>query len=83
LARRGTSLYRLLAVNRALLDVVDRLQSEFPEVPLLVVHERVADARAVATRHLPNVAAFCDMVEQQARTHLISVVSSGQPVVSR
>jgi hypothetical protein len=80
MARHGPQLYRLLAVNRAVLDVVDHLQLEFPKVPLLIVHKSVADARTVATRHLPNVAAFRDAVEQQARTHLIAVASSTQPV---
>jgi hypothetical protein len=69
----------LVVVNRALLDLVDRFHSEFPELPLLVVYERVADARAVATRHLPNVAAFSDAVERQARTQLCAMAGNGQP----
>jgi hypothetical protein len=83
MTRRRTPLHRLVVVNRALLDVVDRLQTEFPEVPLLVVYERVADARAVATRQLPNVAAFSDAVEQQARARLCAMAGKAKPVGCR
>jgi hypothetical protein len=80
MTRRGKSLSRLVVVNRALLDVVDRLQAEFPEVPLLVVYGGVTDARALATRHLPNVAAFSDAVERRTRTQLCARAGNAQPV---
>jgi hypothetical protein len=40
--RRDAPLYRLIVVTRALLDVVDRLHPEFPEVPLRVGYGCVA-----------------------------------------
>jgi hypothetical protein len=70
----------MVVVNRALHDIIDRLQSQFPEVALLAIYEQVADVRALATRHLPNVAAFRDVVEQQAREHLCAVAGGASPV---
>jgi hypothetical protein len=73
----------LVVVNRALLDLVDRFHSEFPELPLLVVYERVADARAVATRHLPNVAAFSDAVERQDALSCVRWPATGSRPAAR
>jgi hypothetical protein len=50
-----------------LLDVVDQLKAEFPEVPLSVVYEQVGEARAVAARHLPDVGKYRESLAREAR----------------
>jgi hypothetical protein len=58
------SLYRL--VNRAQLDVVDRLEAQFPAVPWNVIYEMVSHSRVVAAKQLPDIAAYADTLERQA-----------------
>jgi hypothetical protein len=57
-------------VSRALLAAVDQLATEFPAIALPVIYERVGDARVIAARRLPNVAAYRDVLECEARARL-------------
>jgi hypothetical protein len=59
-----------LQVSRALLAVVDQLASEFPELPLAEVYVKVGEARVIAARRLPNVLAYRDVLEREARVRL-------------
>jgi hypothetical protein len=56
--------------SRALLDVVDRLSAEFPEVPLSVIHQKIGEARPVAVRHLPDVDRYQETLELEATIRL-------------
>jgi hypothetical protein len=59
-----------LHVSRALLAVVDKLASEFPDRPLAEVYVKVGEARVIAARRLPNVLAYRDVLEREARIRL-------------
>jgi len=48
MASSATRLSRLAQVSAALLDAVDALTEEFPEVPVSIVYEKVGEARGVA-----------------------------------
>jgi hypothetical protein len=53
-------------VDRVLLDVVDQLAARFSHLPHVVVYEKVGDARTVAHRLLPDLAAYGAAVEREA-----------------
>jgi hypothetical protein len=53
-----------------MLAVVDSLAAQFPDVPLSEVYVKVGDARVAAARRLPNVLAYRDVLEHEARSQL-------------
>jgi hypothetical protein len=53
-----------------LLSAADTIAAEFPHLPHSVVYEKVGDARAIAARQLPNVAAYRQVLEREARIAL-------------
>jgi hypothetical protein len=59
-----------LTVSRALLATVDLLAAEFPELPLSVVYVAVGQARGAAAKRLPNMLAYRDVLEHEARSLL-------------
>lgn len=70
------SLYRL--VSRAQLDAVERLETQFPDVPWHVIYEKVTHARIPAAKQLPDLAGYADILEQHARAALV-VASTASP----
>jgi hypothetical protein len=58
------SLYRL--VNRTQLDVVERLEAQFPAVPWIDIYEKVSDSRVIAAKELPDLAAYAAALERHA-----------------
>ena len=54
-----------------MLSVVDKLAAEFPDVPWQLVDDKVENARTTAAPYLPNVVAYSDALERQARAELM------------
>jgi hypothetical protein len=67
------SLYRM--INRTQLDVVERLQTQFPEEPWHIIYEKVDQARVTAAKDLPDLAAYAEALEQHARASVVAAVS--------
>jgi hypothetical protein len=55
------------SVNRIQLDVVERLEAQFPDAPWHVIYEKVSEAHAPAAKHLPDLTTHTDVLEQHAR----------------
>jgi hypothetical protein len=53
-------------ISRALLNVVETIAADFPDVPLPVVYDKVGDARAMSAKYLPDVAGYRDALECHA-----------------
>ena len=70
MASSATRLSRLAQVSTALLDAVDALTEEFPEVPVSIIYEKVGEARGVAARYLPDPAGYRFAIEKEARRRL-------------
>jgi hypothetical protein len=70
MASRATDLYTRSQVSTALLSAADTIAAEFPHIPHAVVYEKVGDARAIAARQLPNVSAYRQVLEREARIAL-------------
>ncbi len=70
MASSATRLSRLAQVSAALLDAVDALTEEFPEVPVSIVYEKVGEARGVAARYLPDPVGYRLAIEKEARRRL-------------
>jgi hypothetical protein len=70
MASSATRLSRLAQVSAALLDAVDALTEEFPEVPVSIIYEKVGEARGVAARHLPDPVGYRLAIETEARRRL-------------
>jgi hypothetical protein len=66
----------LLRVSKALLESVDQLALDFPDVPLVVIYARVGEARVEAARQLPDVSAYRAVLEQRVRADLAEIVES-------
>jgi hypothetical protein len=81
-ASRTTDLYTRAQVSTALLSAADAIAAEFPHVPHSVVYEKVGDARAIAARRLPNVAAYRQVLEREARLALTGYGSGSRPEMS-
>jgi hypothetical protein len=61
---------RLAQASVALLDAVDVLVAEFPEVPSSIVYEKVGEARSLAARYLPDLTRYRQAIEEGARLRL-------------
>jgi hypothetical protein len=82
MASRATDLYTRAQVSTALLSAADTIAAEFPHIPHSVVYEKVGDARAIAARRLPNVAAYRDTLEREARLALAGYGPGARPEMS-
>ena len=82
MASRATDLYTRAQVSTALLNAADTIAAEFPHVPHAVIYEKVGDARAIAARRLPNVAAYREVLEREARLALAGYGSGARPEMS-
>jgi hypothetical protein len=71
-----------LDASRALLSVVDLLAREFPDIALPTIYEKVGEARGIAARHLPDVAAYRLAIEREARARLVLDYSASWAEIS-
>jgi hypothetical protein len=79
---RTTDLYTRSQVSTALLSAADTIAAEFPHIPHSVVYEKVGEARAIAARQLPNVAAYRQVLEREARIALTGYGSASRAEMS-
>jgi hypothetical protein len=82
MASRAADLYTRSQVSTALLSAADTLAAEFPHIPHSVIYEKVGDARAIAARRLPNVAAYREALEREARLTLAGYGAGSRPEMS-
>lgn len=72
----STPLSRLSQINRLQLDVVERLEADFPEAPALLIYEKVREARGPAAKHLADPSSYRDLLEQQARALIVAATTT-------
>lgn len=57
-------------LSNALIEVSDRLATDFPEVSMATIYEIVGESREVADRALPRISTYTLELEREARIRL-------------